>query len=109
MHSQIFKTIPPISLLYSFLNNAGYIDNNYYLFSKTEYKSATMKDLIEPFMKNIRQYYYHSKLFYINKSHTYKSVATILRQICKVHKIPFNSYIKYSKSAYIITYKILII
>lgn len=109
MHSQVFKTIPPISLLYSFLNKAGYIENNNYLFSKTEYKSAGMKDLIEPFIKNIRQYYHYSKLSYIDKSHTYKSFATILRQICKLNKIPFNSYIKYSKSIYMITYKILIV
>ena len=109
MQSQIFKTIPPATLLYKFLNKTGYIENKYYIFSKTEYKSAIMRNLIEPFIKIIRNYYYTSKRFYIDKAHTYKSFATILRQLCKANKIPIHSSLKYFKSSYIITYKILII
>ena len=109
MPNQIYKIIPPKELIYDFLKKSAHIEDKYYIFSKTYYKSATIKKLIQPFLNNIRKYYHSSKCFYIDRMHTYKSFATILRQICRANEIPIHSVIKYFKSSYIIQYKILII
>jgi hypothetical protein len=108
MHSQIFKKIPSKKLLYDFLENVALLENNYYILSKSGYKSAGMKNLTEPFLKELRQYYYKSKLIYIDKSCTYKGFITVLRQVCKINQIPIHSFLKYSKSEYFINYKILV-
>lgn len=107
MTNQTFKTIPPKNILYEFLDNVAFLENNYYIFSKTNYKAALIKNVIPPFILNIRKYYYKSKQKYIDNATTYKGFVTILRQICKSNKIPIHSSIKYYKSDYVINYKIL--
>ena len=98
--SQLFKIPPSKILLYDFLNDSGHKEVKYYIFSKTYFKSSCLKNKIAPFVQKLRECYFPSKLFYIDRKLTYKSFATILRQICKVNKIPIHSDIKYNKSAY---------
>lgn len=107
MNNQTFKEIPPKKILYDFLDSTAFLENNYYVFSKTNYKAAVLKNIISPFMQNITKYYYKSKLFYIDKATTYKGFITVLRQICKSNQIPIHSFIKYYRSEYVINYKIL--
>jgi hypothetical protein len=58
------------------------------------------------FLKELSQYYYSSKLFYLEREPTYNSIATILRQICKSHDLKIISKMKYVDSNYIIEYSI---
>lgn len=107
--SQLFKTIPPKLLLYDFLNTGACKEKNYYIFSKDAFKSLVMKNEIEAFLEKLRPHYYSSKLYYLDRKPTFKTFATILRQICKIHKIPIESIIKYNNSSYYISYKISIV
>ena len=102
--SQIFKKDIPKEYLFDFLNKCCVVNNKKYTFSKSSYKKAKLEKLVEPFCKSLKEFYFKSKHYYIERNMTYKNLITILRQICKFNNIPFTSDIKYSKSKYEITY-----
>ena len=104
MPSQIFKTTPPLDLLFNFLNTICENNGKKYIYNKVAYKKANFLNEAEPFLKEIKQYYFDSKKFYCERQLTYKNLITIIRQICKHHHIPFTSYMKYIKSKYEIIY-----
>ena len=70
------------------------------MFKKIKFKPENLDN----FYNQIKQYYFKSKLFYLERDKTYKNFVTILRQICKYHAIPYTSKILYSKSTYEIKY-----
>jgi len=106
MSSQIFRSAVSKNTLHSFLESCAEKKHKYYTFTKTLFKAAQFKELIEPFCKSIEDNYYVSKRYYITRKMTYKNFVTVLRQICKYHQIPFISRIKYYKSTYDISYTI---
>jgi hypothetical protein len=108
MTSQIFKIQPSIEIFHKFIRENSTFSNNKYVFSKTSFKKAQMKNEISEFVNNIKDKYYSSKQFYTERTMNYKNVITIIRQICRFHHIPFTSSIKYSNSKYEISYDIII-
>ncbi len=108
MSSQIFKESPPIKILFDFLDGVCEKQKNKYVFSKANFKKAQMEETIIPFCEKLKEYYYKSKLFYINRTINYKNLITIIRQLCKYHHIAFTSVMKYNKSKYEIIYSIFI-
>lgn len=50
------------------------------------------------FIQGLRPYYYTSKLYYIDRKLTFKSLSTIVRQICKASGKNISSQIKYFHS-----------
>ena len=106
MTSQIFKNAIPKTLFLNFMDSCAVKKTNYYVFSKTVFKSAQYQELVEPFLNAIKEYYFNSKQYYVTRNMNYKNFITILRQICKYHHIPFTSTIKYDKSSYEISYSI---
>lgn len=108
MTSQIFKTQPSIETFHKFIQENSTFSNNKYMFSKTSFKKAQLKNEIDPFIENVKNNYYSSKKFYTDRTMNYKNLITIIRQICRFHHIPFTSNIKYSNSKYEITYNIII-
>ena len=108
MTSQVFKTAPSFELLKTFLKENAKFKKTKYIFSKASFKKAMLTDQICPFFHNLKENYYNSKRYYIERKITYKTVVTILRQICKFFHIPFASLIKYNKSSYEMEYHIII-
>ena len=108
MLSQIFKTSPPIEILFDFLGDVCEKKSNKYVFSKASFKKAQLETKIQPFCDKLKPYYYKSKLFYTARSMIYKNFVTLIRQICKYHHIAFTSVMKYNKSKYEIIYSIFI-
>ena len=106
MNSQLFKKKYPKENLFLLLDKYCEKYSNYYKLSKAAYKKAKMDDNIKPFFKELKEYYYPSKHFYLTRDDTYKNLITIIRQICKYHLIAYTSNIKYSKSKYEIIYYI---
>lgn len=102
--SQIFKKNIPKEYLFNFLSKCCDLNNDKYTFSKSSYKKAKFDKIVEPFCISLKEFYFKSKYFYIERNMTYKNLITIIRQICKYNNIPFTSDIKYSKSKYDITY-----
>ena len=106
MSSQIFKKPYPKEKLFEFLDNCTESNKTSYIFSKTSYKTAQYKELIQPFCCDLETYYFKSKKYYTTRKMSYKYMLTIIRQICKYHFIPFNINLKYLNSAYEISYSI---
>ena len=67
-----------------------------------------LDEKLDDFCNEIKKYYHKSKKNYIEKHHNYKTIATILRQICKYHDINFTSKIKYFNSNYETVYTIIL-
>ena len=105
-YSQLFKYDISLNIIYDFLDNICEINNNEYILKNTSYKKGVMLNYIEPFCKKIEPYYYLSKKHYVNKKISYKSLATIIRQLCKFKNIDIQSQITYNKSTYEIIYYI---
>jgi hypothetical protein len=106
--SQIFKYDISLCIIYDFLDSTcdTNINNDQYILKNTSYKKGVLLNYIEPFCKKIEPYYYLSKRHYVKKKINYKSLATIIRQLCKFKNIPITSKITYNKSTYEIIYYI---
>ena len=77
---------------------------NKIIFCKAALKRAKLNEKIQPFLNNLKNYYFPSKHFYLERVPLYKNVATVIRQLCKYLHIPYTSKILYSKSKYEIIY-----
>ena len=106
--SQLFKTPYPLEKLKEYILKLcervdG--DDSSHIFSKVCFKRAQMCGLAAEFIADATPYYHKSKQKYADiASMNYKSVANVLRQLCKFHDIPVESKIKYDKSSYEIDY-----
>ena len=101
---QIFKTKIPKTVLIDFLNLYCEFKNNCYKITDITFRKYKFEKKIIPFFKSLEQYYYKSKLFYLNRENNYKNFITVIRQLCKINYLPFTSKIKYDKSTYNINY-----
>ena len=107
MNNQIFSRIPNIHILYDFLELI-YIQktSQYYYITPYSFHKSTLNDNLTNFIETIKPYYKKSKLNFIQRNHTYKSLLTLIRQLCNTHHVYFAYSIKYSNSIYEIHYKI---
>jgi hypothetical protein len=106
MKTQIFKTVPPISLLFNLFEIICIKEGPIFILTNDGFKKGVFHDLIQPFLTSCAEYYHVSKRFYLERKIAYNSFLTVVRQICNVHNISFSSQIKYDKSSYNIVYKI---
>ncbi len=104
--SQIFKTKPPIDILFNLLQKICKADKKFFIIDKAVYKLGIYNKEIEEMYKKLEPYYFDSKKFYINRKQDYKHFLTVIRQICNINNIPFNYYNNFDKSTYSIVYKI---
>lgn len=100
MISQIFKDKIPLDVLEDFIKKNSIIERDRYIFNKYCFKKISMKGELDIFLKTLIPYYHISKRYYVEREITYVRFATILRQICNLHKIDVISKIKYSNSNY---------
>lgn len=101
---QIFKEVFPLEQFIDFLKLFCTFENKYYKITKITFKKYKFEKEIEPFLKKLKSYYFQSKQFYLTRELNYKNFVTIIRQISKLHHLPFTSKIKYCKSSYDIIY-----
>jgi len=106
MTSQIFKSKPDISYLKNLLENISEQHNDKYIINNASFKKGVMFNYIDTFCESIKENYYDSKKFYIERKMTYKYFLTIIRQICKISEINYETETKYNKSTYEIVYSI---
>jgi len=101
MYSQLFKNKIPEQIIHEIINNNFVKEGNNYIFNKYVFKKMVYEEKIKEFCERVEPYYHNSKKKYIDKQeHTYISLATVIRQICKYHNINIVSKIKYSNSTY---------
>ena len=109
MVNQIFKKKIPDDIFYAFIDQINMNknrDKKYYLINNNSFKLSKLKNYLKEFLENIKDHYYKSKQFYVDRKLTYSKFVTIIRQICKYNNIPYTSDIKYNKSTYEIQYYI---
>lgn len=106
MSSQIIKKNIPNEYLFDFLNECAVKNDEYYKFDMNSYKKAAYLDILYKFNENLVPYYFNSKQFYLTRKHSFNSLATIIRQICKKNNLRYVSKIKYIGSNYNIIYYI---
>ena len=106
--SQVFKKPIPKNILFNFLERIGcQKTDKYYIVDITAFKRAIYNNDLEMFIQSIKEYYYMSKLHYIDTTHaSYNKFNTIIRQLCKCNHIAFSKYIKYDKSTYSVVYNV---
>ena len=106
MVSQIFKYKMPNEVLFDFLDIISIKYDKYFIVNLEAYKKGMFNDDISKFYEKIKEYYYLSKRFYLERKMSYTNFTTVLRQICKFNDIHYTSQIKYDKSRYDIIYNI---
>lgn len=106
MSSQLFKEQVPYKLLCDLLDNNCERDGKFHVFSKICFRKALYHDRIKPFCQNLSTYYHLSKKYYVDRDMNFTRFTTVLRQLCKLHNVPYTSKIEYIKSTYDIIYYI---
>ena len=106
MSSQIFKKIYPRNEFIEFLKTYCEYNNNYLIFSKSSFKKIKLDNKAQHFFDILKEYYHKSKLFYVERKPIYKHFVTVIKHLCKINNIPYDSQILYYKSTYELTYKI---
>jgi hypothetical protein len=106
MSRQIFRKIVPKKIIFDLLEFICLKMEKYYLIDVNAYKKMLYYDLHIKFANDIIEYYHISKRFYVNREMTYNSFTNIIRQICKINDVHFESQMKYSESKYSIDYLI---
>lgn len=106
MLSQLFKVEVPYRVLGDFLDNNCEREGKFHVFSKVCFRKALYHDRIKPFCQNLSQYYHLSKKYYVDRNMDYNRFMTVVRQLCKAHRVPYTSKIVYNKSTYDILYYI---
>lgn len=106
--SQVFKKPIPKSILFHFLERIGcQKTDKCYIVDITAFKRAIYNNDLEMFIQSIKEYYYMSKLHYIDMTHaSYNRFNTIIRQLCKCNNVTFSKNIKYDKSTYSVVYNV---
>ena len=93
--SQIFKSIYPKDEFINFLKMYTDIHDNYLIFSKNSFKKMKLENKCQEFFDNLLPYYHNSKQFYVTRKPLYKNIVTVIKQLCKINNIPYNSDISY--------------
>jgi len=104
MPSQIFKTPVPKHILYDFLKSICVAHDDSFHINNACFKRAVITKTLDIFLNKILNYYHKSKQSYVTRKQTYTTLVTIIRQICKVNKIPYTTTLVYDKSKYEIRY-----
>jgi hypothetical protein len=105
---QVFKKIIPKNILFHFLEKIGcQKTDKCYIVDITAFKRAIYNNDLEIFINSIKEYYYTSKLHYVDMTHmSHNKFNTIIRQLCKCNNVTFSKYIKYDKSTYSVVYNV---
>ena len=96
-----------LNIFHRFLENIP-TTNNYKFIDKYTFKKL-INDPNNPyteFKKELLSYYPKPKKIYLKKGDTFTSFMTVIRQVCKMCCIKYNSKIKYRHSSYFIEYYI---
>ena len=106
MSSQIFKKDIDKEIIINFLESYSQQNEQFFIFSKINFRQAEYHNAIVPLCDKIRDCYHKSKLYYIERKLNYSKFITVLRQICKAVNLSYTSRIIYINSSYNIVYYI---
>lgn len=93
LSTQIFveNTPPPLALLYDLLKTVCTIHTAHYVFDLGAFKKGLYLGVFDTFVDQCAAYYVPSRRYYCERRpHTFASLATIFRHICKAHSSHFE-------------------
>ena len=102
--SQLFKIKYDPEKLISFLNKICIKKTNNFVLTKDSYKRAQLLNILDPFVEDLKSYYFPSKQHYLTRPMRFNYFVTIVRQICKHCNLGWASDITYDKSSYSMHY-----
>ena len=102
--SQLFKKKYDIDKLISFLNKICIKKTNHFILTKDSYKRAQLLNILDPFIQDLKLYYFPSKQHYITRPMRFSYFVTVVRQLCKHVNLGWASDITYDKSSYTMNY-----
>ena len=102
----LFRSHIPIDYLYNVLEKICVKNEKYYIIDFNSYRLLQFHDLYTDFAERIIQAYKPSKQKYVTRTLTYNSFVTIVRHICRINGIPFDTKFNYQYSLYNIDYYI---
>ena len=98
---QLFREPPDNDILSRLLEQISYKNRSGgYIIDTNVYKKMLFNNLQVEFCNELAGFYHDSKQYYITRPFTYKSFATILRQICKANNIVIRTRVMYIESVY---------
>lgn len=106
--SQLFKNKISIQFLLDFLEkiNCQKMDN-FYIVDITAYKRSIYINALKPFLSQLKEFYYPSKIKYIDPENVNQNkFNTIIRQICKYTNTPYEKKLRHDQSKYSVVYNI---
>lgn len=106
--SNNFKEIYPYNLFIKFLQQNFKYFKNYFFIDIFAYKRCKYNNNIGEFIESLKPYYRDNKLFYLERKYIFKNFATIIRQLCKLYNIKYDTSVKYIHNSYQINYYIYI-
>lgn len=98
MPTHILKRPMDKNILFNFLELICMTMNKQYIINYDSFKKSKFIEKLDPFIDEIRPYYYISKRSYLEQPITYKRFLTIIRQICNYNNITYRSVLKYQYS-----------
>lgn len=102
----IFRKHIPIETLYHILDRICVKTDKYYLIDFNAFRLLQFHELYPDFSKNIIEAYKPSKQYFVTRTLTYNSFITIVRHICRVNHVHFDTKFNYQHSQYNIDYYI---
>ncbi len=103
----LFRKPPDNDILLRLLEEISYKNRTGgYIIDTNVYKKMVFNNLQTGFCNELAEFYHESKQHYVTRPFTYKSFATILRQICKANNISIRSRVLYIESVYSTEYTI---
>ena len=102
----LFRAHIPIELLYDILEKICVKKEKYYIIDFNAFRLLQFHNLFSDFAETIKPAYKPSKQKYVSRTLTYNSFVTIVRHICRINGIPYETKFNYQHSLYNIDYYI---
>jgi hypothetical protein len=100
----VFSSHVPIEVLFEVLEQICIKKDKYYLMDFNAFRLLKYRNLYPEFASIILPAYRPSKQYFVTRELTYNSFATIIRQICRINRVTFDTKFNYQHSMYNIDY-----
>ena len=106
MKKQIFRSAAPVEPLLGLLEEfCQRSPDRSFVFDMNAFRKFTYRpERVHEFLQVLEPHYQASKQFYLSRKLTYNSMTTLLRQLCRLHALPYSKRVVYDHSAYTIVY-----
>lgn len=90
--TQLFIDEIPLCFLNEVLEQYFIKEKDHYVINHVGFKRMLFHKYQEKWIPEVREYYHKSKRYYVERKFTFNSFINIIRQICKLYSIVYESY-----------------